>query len=66
MKVENEVLRNAALMAIKNYMHYELIDITGGGEMLPWMQDQANELLNALDRAIKQTKDSPLAKMVKR
>lgn len=55
---DNSELRRQAVLAISNYMHHELFELTGpvAGKMLPWMTDQAGELMAGVDRAIANTR----------
>jgi hypothetical protein len=53
--MDNSDLRKQAAQAIQNYMHHELFDIAGA-DMMPFYMEQADEILNIVDRAIKNAK----------
>ena len=54
--MEND-LREQAIRAISNYMHNELFEITGDTKMLPFLKNQAENIINICDKAINQTKN---------
>lgn len=53
---DNKDLRQNAEDAVAAYMKHELFDI-GGAAMYPFIQMQAREVINAVDRAIQGVKD---------
>lgn len=63
---DNTELRKQAKLAIANYMHHELFDITGDTQMLPWLEAQGEMFLDMIDRGVEKVKASPLADEIKR
>ncbi len=51
----NKDLRDAAINAIANYMHYELYEKGVPENMLPFMKIQAELLMTGCDNAIEKT-----------
>jgi len=66
MSEENKELRLMAQRSIKNYMHYELYELIGGPEMMPFFDQQADVLMKAVDNAISAVKEHPLATKIKK
>ena len=49
-------LREQAIRAIANYMHDRLYDEVAPVNMLPWLREQAESIVDMCDRAIANTK----------
>lgn len=64
--MSNSDLRKEAANAITNYMHHELFCITGDTQMLPWLREQGDSLMDMVDRAIENTKNHPMAAEIKK
>lgn len=61
---DNQDLRESAVRAITNYMHHELFALTQSTNMLPFMREQANALLDGIDRAIDSTRSHRMAEYI--
>lgn len=54
--LNNDDLRIQAVRAVKNYMHYETHDLSRGKNMMPFLHDQAEKLMDQVDDAIDNTR----------
>lgn len=58
---DNLDLRKEAALAISNYMHHEMFELTGDTRMLPWLEEQGDTFMQMIDNAIARTKAHPMA-----
>jgi hypothetical protein len=54
--MDNEDLRKPAVECIANYMHHELFEISKTADMLPWIREQASQIMGMVDKAIENTR----------